>query len=127
MKSEMPFRGVPKPPRERLLRTLRRRAPHRRTPTSCSPSPTTLWTAAAYREERYLAIALPGHRRYCAGWAGMGRAPYGRWIVTGGWWDFTDEITSRHVAPLLRAHRAELTPVLRGWIATRTGGCAGRR
>jgi len=37
------------------------------------------------------------------------------WIVTGAWWDFTDEIASRRIGPLLRAHPAQLTPVLRAW------------
>lgn len=116
MKSEMPFRGVPKPPRERLLRTLVSDHPVA-DPDELLTVADTLWTEAAYREERYLAIALLGHKRYAC-WAQPAwvREPYRRWIVTGAWWDFTDEITSRHIAPLLRAHRTELTPVLRGWI-----------
>jgi 3-methyladenine DNA glycosylase AlkD len=76
-----------------------------------------LWAGAAYREERYLALGLLGHRRY-ASWAAPERVGsiHRRWIVEGGWWDFTDELASRHVGPLLRAHRAELTPLLRTWI-----------
>ncbi|WP_214404307.1 DNA alkylation repair protein [Pseudonocardia lacus] len=115
MKSPMPFRGVPKPARERLLRTLV--ADH---PIDDADELTTvadtLWTEATYREERYLAISLLGHKRY-ARWAEPGWVPmYRRWIVTGAWWDFTDEIAGRHIGSLLRAYRPELTPVLRGWI-----------
>jgi 3-methyladenine DNA glycosylase AlkD len=116
MKSEMPFRGVPKPAREQLLRALVPAHPLADA-DELHDVADALWTGAAYREERYLAIALLGHRRY-ARWArprwvdGLHR----RWIVTGGWWDFTDEIAAKHVGPLLRAHPAELTPVLRSWI-----------
>ncbi|MCO1657861.1 DNA alkylation repair protein [Pseudonocardia humida] len=116
MKSEMPFRGVPKPARERLLRTLVAAHPLDDADELLAVAD-TLWTGAAYREERYLAIALLGHRRY-ASWARPGWVPvHRRWIVSGGWWDFTDEIANRHIAPLLRAHRGELTPVVRGWIS----------
>jgi 3-methyladenine DNA glycosylase AlkD len=116
MKSEMPFRGVPKPPRERLLRALVAAHPLDG-PDELLAVADALWTGAQFREERYLAIGLVGHKRY-AGWARPGWVDgvYRRWIVSGAWWDFTDEIANRHVGPLLRAHRAELTPVLRGWI-----------
>jgi 3-methyladenine DNA glycosylase AlkD len=116
MKSEMPFRGVPKPARERLLRALVGTHPLADADELLDVAD-TLWTQAGYREERYLALGLVGHRRY-AGWARpqwVGSV-FRRWIVTGGWWDFTDEIASRHIGPLLRAHPDRLTPVLRGWI-----------
>jgi 3-methyladenine DNA glycosylase AlkD len=115
MKSEMPFRGVQKPAREQLLRTAIAAHP--------LPDPTTLlaiacelWDQAAFREERYLALGLVGHRRY-AGWAEPSwvASRYRHWIVTGSWWDFTDEIANRHIGPLLRAHPAELTPLMRAW------------
>src|SRR5689334_1549294 len=89
MKSAMPFRGVPKPARERLLRTLVADHPLA-DPAELLAVADALWSGASFREERYLAISLLGHRRY-AGWAGPGWVPvYRRWIVTGAWWDFTD-------------------------------------
>jgi 3-methyladenine DNA glycosylase AlkD len=116
MKSEMAFRGVPKPRREGLLRALV--AQHPLTDADeLREVADALWTGAGYREERYLALGLLGHRRY-AGWAEPGWVPelHRRWIVTGAWWDFTDEIATKHVGPLLRAHPAEVAPVLRGWV-----------
>jgi 3-methyladenine DNA glycosylase AlkD len=114
MKSAMPFRGVPKPARRTLLREA----------VSAHPVPdaavlrevaTELWDGARYREERYLALALvdvPRHARLLdLTWAPVLRD----WIVTGAWWDFTDEIASRRVGPLLRAHPDELSPVMRKW------------
>lgn len=111
MKSAMAFRGVAKPARATLLRALVR--DHPLTPAELAPAADALWDGAQFREERYLALALVdrNHRWVDLTWVPRLR----RWIVEGGWWDFTDEIASRRLGPLLRAHPAELTPVLRGW------------
>jgi 3-methyladenine DNA glycosylase AlkD len=115
MKSAMPFRGVAKPARERLLRTVVTEFPLPDA-VALEQAARTLWDGARFREERYLALSLLGHRRYAA-WPDPSWVPlYREWIVTGAWWDFTDEIASRRIGPLLRAHPAELTPVLRRWI-----------
>ena len=114
MKSPMPFRGVPKPARERLLRTAADAHP---VPGAAAlgAAADELWDGATYREERYLAVSLIGHRRY-ASMVDLGWLPRLRhWIVDGAWWDFTDELANRHIGPLLRAHPAELAPLLRAW------------
>jgi 3-methyladenine DNA glycosylase AlkD len=114
MKSEMPFRGVAKPVRTRLVRTLVAECP---LPDAAAlrTAAEELWTGARFREERYLALALVDHSRYRR-WPDPSWVPLLRyWIVTGAWWDFTDEIASRRIGPLLRAHPAQLTPVLRAW------------
>ncbi|MFB9383765.1 DNA alkylation repair protein [Pseudonocardia petroleophila] len=114
MKSAMPFRGVPKPGREDLVRELVAARP---VPPAdeFTAAVTDLWDAAEFREERYVALTLTGHRRWApsqdASWVPL----YRHWIVTGAWWDFTDEIASRRIGPLLRAHPAPLTPLLRTW------------
>lgn len=114
MKSAMPFRGVPKPARTRMLRVLVAEHPVDG-PDDLLAAVRELWSGAAYREERYLALSLVDHRRY-AGWPDLSWMPTFRdWIVEGGWWDFTDEIATRRIGPLLRAYPAELTPVVRGW------------
>src|SRR4051812_42832872 len=66
MKSEMAFRGVPKPVRDRALRPVfdRHRLGDRDT---WQATALALWREAAYREERYAAIDLTGVRAY-AGW-----------------------------------------------------------
>jgi 3-methyladenine DNA glycosylase AlkD len=116
MKSAMPFRGVPKPVRATLVRTLVPAHPLADADELLAVAD-ELWTGAQFREERYLALDLLGHRRY-AGWARPSwvGSLHRRWIVTGGWWDFTDELANRHVGPLLRRHPDEVTPVVRGWI-----------
>jgi 3-methyladenine DNA glycosylase AlkD len=115
MKSEMPFRGVAKPARERLLKDAVAARPLT-DPASLDAVVRELWDGAEFREERYLALSLTGHRRYLQ-WLDPSWVPLLRhWIVTGSWWDFTDEIASRRIGPLLRAHPDALRPVIRAWI-----------
>jgi 3-methyladenine DNA glycosylase AlkD len=115
MKSAMPFRGVAKPARERLLKAAVTAHPIADS-AALDAVVRELWDGAEFREERYLALSLTGHRRHLP-WLAPSWVPLLRhWIVTGGWWDFTDEIASRRIGPLLRAHPDALRPVVRGWI-----------
>lgn len=115
MKSAMPFRGVAKPARERLL-TAAVAAQPLADPAELDAVVRELWDGAEFREERYLALSLTGHRRHLP-WLDASWAPLLRhWIVTGAWWDFTDEIASRRIGPLLLTYRDALRPVVRGWI-----------
>ncbi|MBB4682999.1 DNA alkylation repair protein [Amycolatopsis jiangsuensis] len=114
MKSEMPFRGVPKPLRAILTRAVFAKHP---LPDRVSFIATVLelWREAGYREERYAAIALCGERAYRQ-WQDPGLLPmYDELIVSGAWWDYVDELAIRRVGPILRAYRAEATPVVRRW------------
>ncbi|MGV9298975.1 DNA alkylation repair protein [Amycolatopsis sp. NPDC003676] len=115
MKSAMPFRGVPKPPRGKLMKALLAEhvLPDRVTFTE---TVLALWREAEYREERYAAIDLSGHRAYRR-WQDPGLLEmYEELIVTGAWWDYVDEVAIRRVGPILREHRAAVTPVLRRWM-----------
>ncbi|GLZ36906.1 DNA alkylation repair protein [Actinokineospora sp. NBRC 105648] len=114
MKSDMPFRGVAKPARAALTKSLFAEfdLPDRE---SWLAAVTALWRAAEYREERYVALDLLGHKRYTH-WRDIDLLPlHEELVVTGAWWDHVDELANRHVGPLLAAHRAELTPVLLDW------------
>lgn len=114
MKSEMPFRGVPSPARAGLTKAVfaEHPLPDRVTFTE---TVLALWRDAEYREERYTAIALSGYRAYRR-WQDPGLLPmYEELIVTGAWWDYVDELAIRRVGPILRAHRAEVTPLLLAW------------
>lgn len=114
MKSEMPFRGVPKPAREKLLRELVARHPIADA-AELRKVVGELWDGAEYREERYFALSLTAHRRY-DGWPDLLWLPLWRhWIVAGAWWDFTDEIANRRIGRLLRADPAQMLPTLRAW------------
>lgn len=114
MKSEMPYRGVPTPERRALGARLF--AAHELSDVEeWRATVLRLWREAEFREERYLALDLTGHRRY-ASWQTPELVPlYEELIVTGAWWDYVDEVANRRIGPLLRAHPDRLTPVLRRW------------
>jgi 3-methyladenine DNA glycosylase AlkD len=115
MKSPMPFRGVAKPARERLLKAAVTAHPLADA-TALDEVVRELWDGAEFREERYLALSLTGLRRHQP-WLDASWVPLLRhWIVTGSWWDFTDEIASRRVGPLLLADPGTVRPVIRSWI-----------
>ncbi len=114
MKSALPFRGVPSPGQKALARTV----------FAARPLPDfeawrqtvlTLWREAAYREERYLATALTGHRLYRAHQTLDALPLYEELIVTGAWWDHVDEVAIRRVGPILRANTAEVRPMMLAW------------
>ena len=114
MKSEMPFHGVPGSVRKPMLKRLFAEYPLADKATWLA---TVLycWREATFREERYVAIELAGHRPYRV-WHGPDLLPhYEELIVTGAWWDFVDEIAIRHVGPILHGHRDIVTPIMRAW------------
>ncbi|QKV74447.1 DNA alkylation repair protein [Amycolatopsis sp. Hca4] len=114
MKSAMPFRGVAKPERSTLLKRVL--AEHTLTDrVTFSATVLELWRAAEFREERYAAIDLSGYPAYRR-WQDPELVPvYEEMIVDGAWWDFVDEIAIRRIGPILREHRARMTPELLAW------------
>jgi 3-methyladenine DNA glycosylase AlkD len=114
MKSELPYRGVPAPGQRRIATEVFRAHPLPDRDTWRATA-LELWRDAGYREERYLAIALTGAKAY-RGYQDPGELPlYEEMIVTGAWWDYVDEVAIRRVGPILRSHRAEVTPLMRAW------------
>lgn len=114
MKSALPFRGVSAVPLRAICREVI--AAHRLTDrASWEAAVLELWDGAEYREERYAAMALAGHRFY-AGYQDVATLDlYRHLILTGAWWDLVDGIASHHVGGILRAHREEVTPTMRCW------------
>lgn len=114
MKSELPFRGVSSVP----LRTLTREVvgaiplPDR---AAWQSAVLRLWDEAAYREERYAALAVAGHRRYREHRDPAALELYRHLVVTGAWWDLVDTIAAHHVREILERFPAEVTPVLERW------------
>jgi 3-methyladenine DNA glycosylase AlkD len=111
MKSEMPFLGVQKPARAALAREVF-------TPLDFETwraTVLTLWREATYREERYMALALAGGRRYREHRTMAALPLYDELIVTGAWWDFVDEVAAGMLGELLDRDGAALAPVLRRW------------
>jgi 3-methyladenine DNA glycosylase AlkD len=114
MKSALPYHGVPLPAARKIFATAI--TAHPLPDRNCwEHTILTLWNEAGHREERYAALALAEHRLY-RGYQDPAVLPlYERLIVTGAWWDLVDDLATHKVAPLLRAHRAAVTPVVLGW------------
>jgi 3-methyladenine DNA glycosylase AlkD len=115
MKSEMPFLGVPKPARTAALKPVF--AAHRVDDgVSWRSAVLALWDGAEFREERYAAVTLAQLKPYAVHATRPDALDlYDHLIVTGAWWDFVDEVAIRSVGPLLRAHPAVVTDVVRRW------------
>jgi len=114
MKSEMPYRGVPKPERSQLAREIfnLNPLPDRDTWTATILK---LWREADFREERYLAVDLSGYKPYLK-WQSSELLPlYEEMIVTGAWWDYVDELAIRRVGPLLRSETGAIKPMMQRW------------
>ncbi len=116
MKSAMPFRGVPAPALKQVCRDVLPAHPIEDR-ASWAATVRTLWDDAAFREERYAALALTGHRS-SRRWQDAGTLPlYEHLAVTGAWWDYVDEIAANRVGPILAGDPAVVAPVLLDWSA----------
>ena len=114
MKSAMPFHGVPAPARRSLTRKL---FAGRSWPDAdaFAAEVRALWKGATFREERYAAVQLTGHRAAKA-LQGPALLPlYEELIVSGAWWDYVDELAAHRVGPLLLAHPGEVRPAMLSW------------
>lgn len=114
MKSALPFRGVTAVPMRKICREVfsAHRLPDRDSWTSVVLA---LWDGAAFREERYAAVELTGHRYYRDYQDVATLALYRHLVLSGAWWDLVDVVASHRVGPILRAHAEEVTPLMRSW------------
>lgn len=114
MKSEMPYRGVQTPGVQALCKRVFAAHPIQRRDV-WEQTALAMFDQAEFREERYAAIALTGHKLYKQ-WQDVETLPlYDHLVVTGAWWDFIDPIASRRVGPILLAHPEVVQPVLLLW------------
>ncbi len=114
LKSEMPHYGIGSAELKALLKPfLAEFRPASR--AEWEQTVRGLWDGAAHREERYAAIALCQHKA-AAPWQDPESLPlHEHLIVTGAWWDLVDTVAGALVGGVLRAHRSEVTPVMRSW------------
>lgn len=114
MRSAMPYRGVSSPAQKVIWRQvfpahpLSSRAEWQRMALE-------LWRGAAFREERYAAIALTDLRVY-APYRRMASVPmFEEMIVTGAWWDFVDAVATHQLGDVLRADKVPMSRLMRRW------------
>jgi len=116
MKSEVPFHGISSPDLKALLRPVLADPAHRMASREeWDATVRELWDGASYREERYAALALTGHRT-CRGWQDPQALPlYEHLVTTGAWWDLVDPVASDRVGPILLRFPDQVTPLVRRW------------
>ena len=114
MKSEMPFIGVRKPARVRIVDALCGRFRFAKQ-QDLVDSARELWRKASFREERYVALSVTGHRAQRGFQDPEMLGLYEEFVVTGAWWDFVDETASRRIGPLLLSHPDVVRPLLLRW------------
>ncbi|QIX28257.1 DNA alkylation repair protein [Nocardioides sp. JQ2195] len=114
MKSTMPYRGVSAVPLARLLKETYAAwvLPDEE---SWREAVLLLWDGAEFREERYAATSLAGHRLYREHQQVHTLELYRHLVETGAWWDHVDGIASHLVRDILVAHRDEVTGLMREW------------
>ncbi|HEY5247015.1 MAG TPA: DNA alkylation repair protein [Dermatophilaceae bacterium] len=117
MKSAMPFRGISSPQLKAVLRPLLADPAYVLSDrneweaTVCG-----LWDGAQFREERYAAMAICGHRLYRQWAQDRSVIPlYRHLIETGAWWDYVDDIAAHRIGPILRAHPRSESDRMRSW------------
>jgi 3-methyladenine DNA glycosylase AlkD len=116
MKSAMPYRGVTAPDVRAAMRELLADPATR--PSSAGEweaTIRTLWDEAAFREERYAALAVARHASASA-YRAAGVLPLARHLIeTGGWWDLVDETATHLVRDEVLARPGTAAPLMRAW------------
>ena len=84
-----------------------------------------LWRGAAFREERYAAIALTDLGAYAPYRTMAAMSLFEEMIVTGAWWDYVDAIATHQLGEVLRAEPRPMSQLMRRW--SRVGNMWKRR
>lgn len=114
MKSETPYHGVAAPVLKATLRELF---------ADYAPADAEAWRAdvldlwrnAKFREERYTAIALTGHRAARTFQTLDALPMYEEMIVGGAWWDYVDNLADSRVGGLLLVYPKEMKKTMLAW------------
>lgn len=114
MKSEMPYRGVQKPIRLKLLRQIFRSHPISEQ-SDWRKTVLELWRDAEYREERYAALDLAGAKQYVEFRTFDTLPMFEEMVVTGAWWDYVDAIATHRLRELLERYPKGMSRRMRSW------------
>jgi 3-methyladenine DNA glycosylase AlkD len=114
MKSAMPYYGVPTPV---LRETCKKIFSGLAWPSRIlwRDQVLSLWRGAKFREERYVAIELTGHRLASHFQTPAALPLYEEIIVTGAWWDYVDVIASNRIGPILRRDPVRMKRTMLAW------------
>ena len=117
MKSEMPYRGVQKPIRVKLLRQIFSSHPISEQ-SEWRETVLELWRDAEYREERYAALDLAGAKQYVEFRTYDTLPMFEEMVVTGAWWDYVDAVATHRLRELLERYPRGMSRRMRSWSRT---------
>lgn len=114
MKSALPYYGVASAPMRKLFRE------HLGGVTFASSADwqrevRAVWGGAKFREEKYAALFLCGHRAARPFQDASALPLYEELVVTGAWWDLVDELAGARLGKLLENDRKPVTKAMRAW------------
>ncbi|HEV8377705.1 MAG TPA: DNA alkylation repair protein [Tepidisphaeraceae bacterium] len=78
-----------------------------------------LWRGAKFREERYAAIELSGHKSYECYQTLRVLPVYREMITTGAWWDYVDPIAVHRLGRLLQRYPKQMARKMRVWSTSK--------
>ncbi|HVV37058.1 MAG TPA: DNA alkylation repair protein [Acidimicrobiales bacterium] len=114
MKSSMPFLGLTVPVMRRITKDVSK-AHVMGDADTWRATCLALWRKAEYRDERYAALELTGHKPYQRFQTSGCMPMYEEFVVDGAWWDYVDLVAIHRIGPLLVAYRDEIEPIVRAW------------
>jgi 3-methyladenine DNA glycosylase AlkD len=74
-----------------------------------------LWRSARFREERYAALHLAGHKQARPYQTTAAMRMYEEIVVTGAWWDYVDDVASHRIGPILQNHPISMRRKMLSW------------
>ncbi len=114
MKSEMPYRGVQKPARRKLVNAVLHTDPFG-DKAAWQSTVGELWRHAEFREERYVALDIAGSPKYRAFRTLDTMAMLEEFVVTGAWWDYVDDVATHRLRELLESYPTDISGHMRSW------------
>jgi 3-methyladenine DNA glycosylase AlkD len=114
MKSSMPYHGVTTPVLRKLCAVTFADVQFA-TALEWQAEVLEIWRNARFREERYAAISLGGHKRFRSFQTLSAVNMYEEMIVTGAWWDYVDSIASHRIGQILRGYPAPMRRKMLAW------------
>jgi 3-methyladenine DNA glycosylase AlkD len=118
MKSTMAYHGVPTPLLRRVCKELFAGLQFE-SAADWQSRVLDLWRNAQFREERYAAMSLAGHKQARPFQTPAAMRMYEELIVTGAWWDYVDDIASHRVGPILRDHPTPMRSKMLSWSTSK--------
>lgn len=114
MKSEMPYHGVTSPRLKQACKQLFADLNYA-SANKWKNEVLAMWRDAAFREERYGALHLAGHRVATAFQTPASLPLYEELIVSGAWWDYVDDIAIHRVGPILGDYPEPMAKKISTW------------